>query len=86
MSETTIKERVWTDGDRREIRTGYLIETDYMVIRHIEQVRLVSEGVMQATTLTDAEYLELITYRQSERDCAADKSNPDAIEKPDFME
>jgi hypothetical protein len=47
----------------KDIRTSYLISTDWIVIRHRDEVEL---GVQ--TTITQEEYTELLKYRKYLRD------------------
>ena len=51
----------------KDIRTSFLINTDWLVIRHRDELDL---GV--ATTITNEEYLKLLNYRKYLRDLPSD--------------
>lgn len=51
----------------KDIRTSFLINTDWLVIRHRDELDL---GV--ATTITNEEYIKLLNYRKYLRDLPSD--------------
>jgi hypothetical protein len=76
----------YSEIDRNEIGRVYLEETKNLVLKHIEELKLVSESEMTSTTLTNSEYVELLIYRKSIRDCVGTSTEPDTISKPTFVE
>ena len=55
-------------------RNSKLFETDWLVLRHRDQV-----DVGSATTLTNEQYQKLLNYRQALRDLSKDYTNDDVV-------
>jgi hypothetical protein len=56
----------------RTKRNNLLVESDFVIQRHIEQKELVILEIIEATTLIDEKYNEWLEYRQLLRDITVD--------------
>jgi hypothetical protein len=66
-------------------RNNLLMESDFIVQRHLEQKELVTLGIIDSTTLTEEKYNEWLQYRQILRDMTSgdlDLDNPIYPTKP----
>jgi hypothetical protein len=81
-NKDNIKQAAYNDGygalapmaSVAEVRTGKLYETDWMVLRHRDQVEAGT-----ATTLTNTQYQNLLIYRQALRDLSKDYNNDNVV-------
>jgi len=66
----------------RAQRDHALDDCEWMVTRHRDQVDAVAAGLLAASTLTTAQYQELLAYRQALRDITAQAGWPGSITWP----
>lgn len=78
---TDVDDFVWRDVRAR--RDALIAAADWLVLRHIQEMALVTAGALTATTLTDAEYLELLEYIQTLRQIPQGYDYPAAVVWPD---
>lgn len=54
---------IWLDSNVRPVRDKLLSDSDFVVIRHRDQLDSIADGLLSETTLTTDQYKQILEYR-----------------------